>query len=121
MDTLIFETLGLAEGRRDADLVRVLLEDEYGYFPAWEGFIVKGEAADGGVYFHTHTFEEDEEGRASRFLARLEAHLQAGGTFDPNHWNFVRYAYGSTGWVRHEEPALVAADRSPGYEGPPLF
>lgn len=52
------------------------------------------------------TCDRDTQARAEAFMARIQAHLDAGGKLDPAHWTPTQGCYGSRGWDEQAEFAL---------------
>lgn len=107
-------TFRVVSGREEAPLVEVY-SDEDGYigdYPAWDGFALYVTTSYGDQYMHDHTFDNRED--AKRFQDKVEKALKDR-ELDPKHWSFLRYEYGTQGWLKEVEPELVKADKDPNY------
>lgn len=87
----------------------VVAEDQEGYRWQHSFTFMSGDMVFDDLGFnHWRQDRKSDVSRAEALIARIEAHLKAGGSLNPEHWNQIQGCYGSMAWDESLEVALEA-------------
>ena len=77
-------------------------------------FVAQVNLGEGETYRHDHVFDEDQADALKRLIDKMNAHLDAGGELNKDHWRFFRLIYGSDAYIKqggeHEEMMVEAKE-----------
>lgn len=89
----------------------VVVEDQEGYRWLHHHVFMSGEMIfDDDGFNHWHQDRKADAGRAQALADRIKAHLEAGGSLNPEHWVETQGCYGSAAWDESLEMALEAQE-----------